>query len=214
MTTSLRPAHASGYTVILPPGWLRLDARSQDGTGELDRELDAILATVPRDSYGPLITQARQQAHDVLDQARIAGALDLYLPLGGMHGTPVPASFLVSTVVFNEPPPDLLASPDPEATSLRIATMLATSMPHGEVRDMPAGMAVRSRHTVAATGDSQRPGTRVDYHWPLPSQPLKWALASFTTMAAATPEDDVTDLLVGLFDAIMLTWRWRPGPSI
>jgi len=214
MTTSLRPAHASGYTVILPPGWLRLDARSQDGTGELDRELDAILATVPRDSYGPLVTQARQQAHDVLDQARMAGALDLYLPLGGMHGTPVPASFLVSTVAFNEPPPDLLTSPDPEAISLRIATMLATSMPQGEVRDMPAGMAVRSRQPVAATGDSQRPGTRVDYHWPLPSQPLKWALASFTTMGAATPEDDVTELLVGLFDAIMLTWRWRPGVAI
>jgi hypothetical protein len=84
-------------------------------------------------------------------------------------------------------------------------------MPQGEVREMPAGVAVRSRQTVAATGESQRSGTRVDYHWPMPSQPLKWALASFATMAAATPEDDVTELLVGLFDAIMLTWRWRPG---
>ena len=209
--TSLRPAHASGYTVILPPGWLHLDARSGDGTEELDRELDAILATVPRDSYGPLITQARRQAHDVLDRARIAGALDLYLPLSGMHGGPVPASFLVRTVDFHEPPPDLLASHDPEATSLRVATMLATSLPHGEVRDMPAGMAVRSRRDVAETPDSGRPGTRLDYHWPLPSQPLKWALASFTTLGAAKPEDDVTELLIGLFDAIMLTWRWRPA---
>ena len=47
---SLRPALASGYTLILPPGWLRLDARSEDGTGELDRELDRVLASVPRDS--------------------------------------------------------------------------------------------------------------------------------------------------------------------
>jgi hypothetical protein len=89
--------------------------------------------------------------------------------------------------------------------------MLAARMPQGEVRDMPAGMAVRSRQGVAATGESQRPGTRLDYHWPLPSQPLRWALASFTTMDAATPEEDVTELLLGLFDAIMLTWRWRPG---
>jgi len=150
----------------------------------------------------------------VLDQARIAGALDLYLPLGGMHGTAVPASFLVSMVAFDAPPPDLLASRYAEATAItgmRIATMLAARMPQGEVRDMPAGMAVRSRQVVAATGESQRPGTRLDYHWPLPSQPLKWALASFTTMGAAAPEEDVTELLVGLFDAIMLTWRWRPG---
>jgi hypothetical protein len=209
--SSLRPAHASGYTVILPPGWLRLDARTEHGTEELDRELDAILATVPRDSYGPLITQAREQAHETLKAARIAGALDLYLPLGGMHGTAVPASFLVTAVAFNEPPPDLLASDDPEATSMRIAIMLATSMPQGEVREMPAGMAVRSRQDVAATGESQQPGTRLDYHWPLPSQPLKWALASFTTLRASTPEDDVTELLVDLFDAIMLTWRWRPA---
>jgi hypothetical protein len=51
----------------------------------------------------------------------------------------------------------------------------------------------------------------VDYKWPLPSEPLKGALASFTTVGAGTPEDDITELLVGLFDAIMLTWCWRPG---
>lgn len=91
---SLRPALASGYTLILPPGWLRLDARSEDATGELDR----VLASVPRDSYSPLVSQVRKQAHAVLDRARIAGALDLYLPLGGRHRTAVPASFLVSMV--------------------------------------------------------------------------------------------------------------------
>ena len=155
--------------------------------------------------------QPRKRAHDILRQARIAGALDLYLPLGGMHGTAVPASFLVTTVAFDEPPPDLLASHDPEETSLRMATALATSMPQGEVRAMPAGMAVRSRRVVAVTRESGRPGTRLDYHWPLPSQPLKWALASFTTLGAVRPEDDVTELLIGLFDAIMLTWRWRPA---
>jgi hypothetical protein len=128
-----------------------------------------------------------------------------------MHGAAVPASFLVTTVAFDEPPPDLVASHDPEATSLRIAALLATRTPQGEVRDMPAGMAVRSRQDVAATSESQQPGTRLDYHWPLPSQPLKWVLATFTTLRAPTPEDDVTDLLVDLFDAIMLTWRWSPA---
>ena len=208
--TSLRPALASGYTVILPPGWLRLDARTSGGTQELDRELDQVLAAVPRDSYGPILTQVRKQAHSVLDQARTAGALDLYLPLGGMHGTAVPASFLVATVTFDSPPPGNAAAKDLEATALHIATMLAARTPSGEVREMPAGIAVRSRQVIAATGQSQWPGARVDYHWPMPSQPLKWVLASFTTIGSGTPDDDVADLLVELFDAIMLTWRWRP----
>ena len=89
--------------------------------------------------------------------------------------------------------------------------MLAARTPNGEVREMPAGIAVRSRQVIAATGASPWPGARVDYHWPLPSQPLKWALASFTALGAGEPDDDIAELLVELFDAIMLTWRWRPG---
>jgi hypothetical protein len=200
--------------VILPPGWLRLDTRSVHGTDELDRELDRVLTTVPRDSFGPLVAEARKQAHTVLDQARIAGALDLYLPLGGMHGTAVPASFLVSMVASEGPPPDLAGAQDPEAVSGQVAALLAARMPQGEVREMPAGIAVRSRRIIPAQGPSSWPGARVDYHWPMPSEPLRWALASFTTIGAGKPDDDVAELLVGLFDAIMLTWRWRPGLTI
>ena len=207
----LRPPLATGYTLILPPGWLRLDARTERGTHELDRELDRLLATVPRDSYGPLIAEARKQAHTVLDQARIAGALDLYIPLGGSRGTAVPASFLVTMVQLDDPPPGVVASQDPEATSVHVAAMLAARLPHGEVKQMPAGIAVRSRQVTTAQGASPSPGARVDYHWPLPSQPRSWALASFTTIGAGKPDDDIAELLIGLFDAIMLTWRWQPG---
>lgn len=92
--------------------------------------------------------------------------------------------------------------------------MLASRMPQGEVREMPAGIAVRSRQVDAAARSSPSAGVRVDYHWPLPSEPLKWALASFTTIGAGEPDDDVAELLVELFDAIMLTWGWRPGLTI
>jgi len=128
-----------------------------------------------------------------------------------MHGTAVPASFLVSMVTFDDGPPEVTASQDPEATSVVIATMLAARMPQGEVREMPAGIAARSRQVIPAGGASQWQGTRVDYHWPVPSEPLKWALASFTTVGGGKPDDKIAELLVGLFDAIMLTWRWRPG---
>ena len=92
----------------------------------------------------------------MLDQARSAGALDLCLPLGGMHGIAVPASFLVSTVTVDVAQPEV-ASTDPEVTSLKIATMLAARMPRGEVREMPAGIAVRSRQANAAAGHQGGP---------------------------------------------------------
>ena len=209
--TDLRPQQATGYTLVLPPGWLRLDARTQAGTQELDRELDRALNTVAKDSYSPLISQARKQAHTVLDQARAAGALDLYLPLGGMHSAPTPASFLVTIVHLHDTPPGGAEAQDPEAASMTIATMLAARMPAGEIKQMRAGITVRSRQEIPATGASQWPGTRVDYHWPLPSQHRKWALATFTTLGAGKPDDDITELLIGLFDAIMLTWRWQPA---
>jgi hypothetical protein len=209
--TDLRPLVATGYTLILPPGWLRLDARSEHGTEELDRELDSVLSTVPRDSYGPLIAEARKMAHSVLEQARVAGALDLYLPLGGMHGTAIPASFLVSMLTFPEAPSHIIASQDAEATAVLIASALAARMPQGEVRKMPAGIAVRSLKVIPAEGASPWPGTRVDYQWPMPSEPRKWAMATFTTAGGGKPGDDITELLVELFDAIMLTWRWQPG---
>jgi hypothetical protein len=76
---------------------------------------------------------------------------------------------------------------------------------------MPAGRGPLPPGDPPAAGASQWQGTRVDYHWPLPSEPLKWELASFTTIGGGKPDDDIAELLVGLFDAIMLTWRWRPG---
>jgi hypothetical protein len=39
-------------------------------------------------------------------------------------------------------------------------------------------------------------------------------LACFTTTGAGRPDDDIAELLVGPFDAIMLSWRWGPGPVI
>jgi hypothetical protein len=130
---NLRPALAADYTLVLPPGWLRLDARTEAGTQELDRELDRALHSVPADSYGPLICQDRKQAHTVLGLARAAGALDPYLPLGAMHSAPTPASFLVTMVHLHDTPPESANTQDPEARSMRIATMLAARMPAGEI---------------------------------------------------------------------------------
>lgn len=216
LTTNLppeRPTQSTGYTVVLPPGWIRLDARSPRGTTELDTALDDALSGLPQDRFGPLVSQARKQAHAMLAQARTAGVHDLYLPLAGMHGTAIPASFAVRTMTLPPPPAALRRPDDTDQEALRIALGLAERLPAGELRSLTAGVAVRSRQRGADT-DQVVPGlsratTRVDYHWPLPGESLHWAVASFTTADMEAPE--VTELLVELFDAVMTTWRWRPG---
>lgn len=206
------PASASGYTVVLPPGWARIDARGPDGVRQLDRELDAATKQLPRDTYGPAITAIRREAHQMLDSARQAGALDLYLPLAGMHGQPVPASFVVRAFRFPEPPP---TRPDASATeqALTIATGLATRMPGGEVIETPAGIAIRAALTVPPTPDRQVASRRVDYYLAIPGEPLDWAVASCSVLEIEQAPE-LAPILVDLFDAIMTTWRWSAGLTI
>ncbi|MGH3816471.1 MAG: hypothetical protein ACRDRE_01680, partial [Pseudonocardiaceae bacterium] len=50
---------------------------------------------------------------------------------------------------------------------------------------------------------------RVDYLLPVPADPDRWVIVSFSTLGAGDPTDDFAQLLVELFDAIMTTFRWR-----
>lgn len=206
------PASASGYTVVLPPGWSRIDARGPAGIAQLDRDLDEATKHLPRDTYGPAITAIRRDAHQMLESARQAGAMDLYLPLSGMHGQPVPASFVVRTFRFPEPPP---MRPDATATeqALTIATGLATRMPGGEVVQIPAGVAIRAEAAVPATPERQVASQRVDYYLAIPGEPLDWVVASCSVLEIEQAPD-LAGILVDLFDAIMTTWRWSAGLTI
>lgn len=208
------PDSAVGYRLVLPPGWLRLDARSDAGRARLDAELDRVLPRTYEPTLAPVVAQARAQAHVALQQARDAGALDLYLPLGGVRGIPIPASFLVAVRRFAAAPPPELAKQGPEALAVALIANLAASMPDAKTRMMPAGPAVRSTRPVTEAGSDVAPamtGVRVDYIWPVPSDAAFWVMASFTTMRTPELPTSITDQLVALFDAIMSTWRWDSG---
>lgn len=225
MSSSAPPA--AGYTLVLPPGWMRLDARSDDATTEIDAALEEVLAQAPRDSVAPIVAELRKRASAMVEQARACGAIDLYLPLRGVRGRAVPASFVVALATLPPLPGGDRRSTDDVQASAAVLTTLVARDPTARLEPLAAGSAVRTQHRVDPVLDPDEPSVvQVDYHLPVPGDPSRIVLVTFTAAigtdapsagggaAGATEQgtgDPLTDLLVELFDAVMSTFRWQAG---
>lgn len=94
------PGFAGGYTLVLPTGWRQVPLRT--GTKAAIRVIvnEAFSRYSPAAGDRDRVIKRRVQLEGRLNamarQARSAGGIDLYLPAGYVHGTVVPASFIVS----------------------------------------------------------------------------------------------------------------------
>lgn len=43
---------------------------------------------------------------------------------------------------------------------------------------------------------------------PVPNDPGRWMTVVYSTVGAGRPDDELSDLFVALFDAMMSTFRW------
>ncbi|WP_367044189.1 hypothetical protein [Streptomyces sp. Je 1-332] len=195
-----------GYQLILPPEWARIPMRT--GTDEairgiVDDAFATLPADAPQDRIGPYRRELVRRLKDAVKEARKAEALDLYLPLERMHGIVVAASIVVSEMRF----PDEVAS-DPSAVARRLleAPGRAGTTSSVEVDHAPG---VRTERTTKADQDgSELASRRVDYVIPVPDDPGRWVSVVFSTVGAGQPDDELADLFVELFDAMMSTFRW------
>lgn len=144
----------------------RDDQCEQAQSPSLDHELDPVLSTVPRDSFGPLIAEARKQAHKVLERAHVVGAR-----IAGRHRLPGPRG--------------RAGADRPRAGG-----------PYAAGRG--PGDACRYRRTAHARWSPLRArrhgGTQVDNHRPVPSEPMRWTVAPFTTVVSGNWERERKDL--------------------
>lgn len=209
----------TGYALVLPTGWRRIPVQS--GTKAAIRGITAeVLRRFPevsRDKLTPYRIELERRLSDMARQARSAGGLDLYVPVEYVHSTAVPASFVVSQVTLpigipgdqgdpDAPPEGEAATADPAEV---IAAVTATS---GNARPVvvDGAQAVRTE-SVAGPDPAQEilvGSRRADYMIPLPGRADRWLIATFSTTGDGDPEGDFAKLLVELFDAIMLTFRW------
>lgn len=195
---------ARGYRIALVPPWTRINlgpqARDQvqalvDRVAELHTPQE-----VPPDQVGPKKRAAVEAMMAQVDAAREHGGIDLYVPLGDLHGYVVQAAFTVSqvvpsTTIDTDEVPGILRSllTDPSAEPVTIADTVWVR---------------RLRH-VAAADDVAAPSRRVDYVTALPGSARHWIVASYATSSAPITDGDAgSDLLIELFDATMTTWRW------
>jgi hypothetical protein len=202
-TGPTEPTGPTGYVLTLPPGWERIPVR--DGTDEAIRDiLDRAFGHLPADRYGPIRRElAAGLAQQVMD-AREAHGLDLYLPVGGIRGLPVAASFAVAHL------PPGSADDEPAAVLGALADGFGTATA-AEVASTPA---LRVERAVPSDPGRQHnvdlPTKRVDYVVPVPGN-AGWLLVTFSVAADESAAAGLADALVELFDAVVSTLRWRTG---
>ena len=199
----------TGYALVLPTGWRRIPVQS--GTKAAIRGITAdILRRFPevsRDKLTPYRIELERRLSDLARQARSAGGLDLYVPVEYVHGTAVPASFVVSQVTLPVGAPD-----DATATADPAEVIAAVTAANDSARPVvvDGAQAVRTEHVAGPdpAQEIQAGSRRADYMIPLPGRADRWLVATFSTIGDGDPEGDFARLLVELFDAIMLTFRW------
>lgn len=191
----------SGYTLVLPPGWSRIPLRR--GTEQaITRILDRSFAGLARDKVASLRRELHLRLQDLAGRARESSGLDLYVPTEQMHGVTATASFVVAEMS--------LFSAQPVDPSMLFAWLLADSE-HATAVDVAGTPGTRTEHVAAADAEQgvEYGSRRVDYVLPVPADPDRWILVSFSTLGAGDPTDEFAQLLVELFDGIMTTFRWR-----
>jgi hypothetical protein len=201
---------ASGYTLVLPAGWRRIPVR-HGSKAAIRTILDEVFARQPdavagvsRDEVIRHRVQLEGRLTDMVRKARSSGGVDLYLPVEYVHGTAVPASFVVSQATLGQPDDGVPVDP-----AQVVAAFVAE--PGDAAPAEVDGVACARTETVAGPDPGQEMplgSRRVDYVVPVPGPAGQWLISTFSTVGDGDPEGEFAKLLVSLFDAIMLTFRW------
>jgi hypothetical protein len=198
---------------VLPPGWCRIPVQSGSAKAVravVDVVLKGVPSSVPRDRIPPYRAELEGRLRTMVKEARGKGGIDLYLPIGPMHGIPISASFIVSEGSVGA---SVGASGDDgeELDPAKLVTYLATEDGSGAPVTVDEVPAVRSEHVAAPepSAEVEAGSRRVDYMIPVPGTPDRWMLVGFSTLGGGSPDDELSGILVQLFDAIMSTFRWE-----
>jgi hypothetical protein len=192
---------ATGYSVVLPPGWRKIPLRTgtEKAIRAVVREAFAALPRdAPPDTVGPHRLQLERTLARTVRDARGKGGIDLYLPAGPVYGAPLAASFIVSELSL-EPadPASVAAMLEAEDDAMNAVTM-----------DGASGLRVERMAGPSPEHDVDFASRRVDYLLPVPGRGGRWLAVAFSTLGGGNPEDDIAILLAELFDAVMSTFRW------
>lgn len=208
-------ALVTGYTLVLPDGWRQIPI--QHGTkaairGITDEVIRRFPKGVSRDRMTPHRIEIERRLSDVAKRTRSTGGIDLYLPIEYTHGVTITASFVVSQVALPAPAREFPGGESAERETADSAQVVAYLTSEGNASPVTvAGVAAARTESVAPSDPADEipfGSRRVDYMIPLPGHITRWLVVTFSTIGDGDPEGEFAKLLVELFDAIMLTFRW------
>lgn len=214
----------ASFFMVLPPGWARLPAR-EDDRSELADTVREIVARalpdhLPRDRAEPLRQEMRKRLLATVVEAGDSGATAVWMPVQPVDGFTPPVS-IIEAEVDDE---------SEEAPEQVIAQVLADALPdrHDDqdpgIREVDGGIAARTETVVrGADPAAALPGPadglpvvddrRVVWTIPVPHRPGRWVVLSFSAISLPDADERLTDALVGLFDAMLTTFRWTDVPG-
>jgi hypothetical protein len=201
---SADPAAQIGYQLVLPPGWIRIPLR-EDPEPIIDTILARSFSNLPADRYGPIRAELTKRILAQVAVARDNEGLDLYVPVERMHGQIIAASFLVGLMPFHS-----VEVPD----AADVLAHYAAQSEGAELVELGGAAAVRTERVVAAepaadpNAEESFGSRRVDYVTAIPNARDTFLSISFSTVGDGSPDGEVAQVLVDLFDAIMSTFRW------
>jgi hypothetical protein len=195
------PVVPHGYTILLPPGWIRVSL-SQPLDKAVKDITDRMFARLQRDAFPAERRKIEETVRETVRKAKADNGIDLYLPVEELHGVAVSASFIVSGL-YLQGEVDALAA-------LNVSGQLAAD---GALADVDGSVGARVERIEAADptrGTLADVATRhVDYAFPIPNDERRWLTVTFSTPGGTAPDDSVGDVLVELFDAMMSTFAWK-----
>ena len=192
-----------GYRLVLPEGWIRLNVR-----GDVDKTIREAIAhspidTLPRDERPKRRAALEGRLRLAINNAKKIDAYAMYVPLKGMHGLAIPASFMVAAATdFSGGGPEqdvldqLLSAPGAQPVVLDGSDAVRTeSVVSGSDEDLEHEIQARQvSYTVAV------PGTQ------------EWLIVLFDVLLGDGSDeeyDKLVEALTFLFDSIMTTFRWQ-----
>jgi hypothetical protein len=211
MTGRTPSARTTGYSVVLPPGWVQIPLDETAGPAVrrlLDRAFSEVPPGVPPDTVASLRRRLEGHLTATVADARRTGGTELYVPTERLGGVLVPASFVVADVR-----PETDGAPDDEVELVgRVVARLVAADDSARVVEMDGAPAVRMESRSASDPDRslgvRAASRRVEYLLAVPGEAGRWLAVSATVLEAEDDDEDLAGLLVELFDAVMTTFRW------
>ncbi|MEV0111977.1 hypothetical protein AB0H77_01795 [Streptomyces sp. NPDC050844] len=204
----------TGYRLLLPAEWVQVPLRrgtEEAVRGILDDAFTRIPADAPMDRIGPYKRELERRFRASVEGAQKGKALDLYLPVKPLGDFNIGASILVTESLVPRPSGRPRGASEPTETAVQLLSSDGVEDADLSSGEIDGALAVRREHVVGAAPEkgAELPSRRVEYILSVPGDPDRWFVAAFSTVGGGDPRDELAEVLVEWFDAVMANFRWR-----